>query len=98
MDERIESGKRFPALLLLQVSNIVGIIPGGFLSEWTLYPRTLLLDNGEAATVYRRGPAVPDRFHCGELSRHSAPEPGRPERLPAVRRSSIVGIGWNPRC
>lgn len=98
MDERIESGKRFPALLLLKVSNIVGIIPGGFLSEWTLYPRTLLLDNGEAATVYRRGPAVPDRFHYGELSRHSAPEPGRPERLPAVRRSSIVGIGWNPRC
>ena len=95
MDERIESGKRFPALLLLQVSNSVGIIPGGFLSEWTLYPRTLLLDNGEAATVYRRGPAVPDRFHYGELSRHPAPEPDRPERLPNVWRSSVGRTGWN---
>ena len=84
MAERIEPSKRFPALLFLQVSNSVGIIPAGFLSEWTLYPRALLSDNGQAGAVYHRGPAVPDRIHYGELSCDSASESDRPERLPAA--------------
>src|SRR5258708_1705880 len=98
MAERIESGKRFPALLHLQISDSVGIIPRGFLSERTLYARTLLSDNSEAETVYHRGPVVPKRIHDGEFSCYLAQQFNRPERLAAVCGNSSVGIGRNPRC
>ena len=98
MAERIESGKRFPILLHLQISDSVGIIPRGFLSERTLYARTLLSDNSEAETVYHRGPVVSKRIHYGEFSCYLAQEFNRSERLPAVCGSSFIGLGWNPRC
>src|SRR5215469_10618935 len=97
MVEHIEFGKRFSALLLLEVSVFVALVPGGFLWERTLHPRARLSDNRKARTLHRRGSGVSDGLHCGELSRDSAREPDRPERLSDVWRTSVGRASRHPR-